>query len=178
MRTSALAILGTLVAIAPARADAVRRAVVPMTRADGAVCDLLRSDALDRCRPIATEGPATVYQSGSKHSGIRRVVLAVAAGDEVLVSPPIDVRADRLDSTVATVRPIAIDGRPGLVLDVVSTWRDGVAPARAEAVVGCAPAGRGWRCAVVDVGACAAAIGDDATVSTACGPTASLALAR
>src|SRR5690349_8384631 len=124
MRIALLAGLAALAAAAPAHADAPpRRTIAPMTRADGEVCDLLRAQIGDRCNRVAHDGSATVYQSGSKAAGIRRLVLAIDTGADILVSPAVDVLSDELQSTRPTLRSVAIDGRPGVVLDVVSTWK-------------------------------------------------------
>src|ERR1041384_523896 len=96
MRIAIIAGLAAFAAAAPARGDALRRTVAPMTRADGDVCDLLRAQINDKCKRIAQEGGATVYQSGSKAAGIRRLVLAIDTGSDVLVGPPVDVLVDQL----------------------------------------------------------------------------------
>jgi hypothetical protein len=156
----------------PALAEpALRRSVAPMTRADGEVCDLLRAQAKDRCKAVAQDGSATVYQSGGK---IRRLVLAIAAGDDVLVSPAVDLIGDQLASATPTLRSVAIDGQPGVVLDVVSTWKPGAAVDHSESLVGCAPVDGIWKCAQLDVGACDASIADDGAVTTSCGTRSSL----
>jgi len=176
MRIALLASLCVLAAAAPSRADALRRTVAPMMRADGDVCDLLRAQVSDRCKRVASDGAAAVYQSGSKQSGVRRLVLAITAGDDVLVSPPIDVLSDELESTTPTLRSMAVDGHPGIVLDVVSTWKRGARAEHTQALVGCTQADRAWRCALVEVGACDASVGLDGSVTTACGSTSTLAV--
>jgi hypothetical protein len=103
---------------APARADALRRTVTPMARADGAVCDLLRAELGDRCKRVALDGNAAVYQSRSRSSGIRRLVLAIDTGSTVLVGPAVDVLDDQLESTRPTLRAIASAAGPGSR----STW--------------------------------------------------------
>ena len=163
--------------VTPARSDALRRMVTPMTRADGDVCDLLRAQVNDKCKRVAQDGGATVYQSGSKAAGIRRLVLAIDTGADVLVGPAVDVLADQLESTKPTLRAVAIDGRPGIVLDVVSTWKRDKAAEHAESLVGCVPADGIWKCSLVDVGACDASVGPDGSVTTACGTTATLSIA-
>jgi hypothetical protein len=177
MRIAIIAGLAALVAAAPARGDALRRTVAPMTRADGAVCDLLRAQIDDKCKRIAQDGGATVYQSGSKTAGIRRLVLAIDTGRDVLVGPAVDLLADELESTKPTLRAIAIDGKPGVVLDVVSTWKRGKAAEHAESLVGCMQVDGIWKCSLVDVGSCDASVGDDGSVTTSCGTTSSLSIA-
>src|SRR5262249_1538237 len=142
---------------APARGDGLRRTVAPMARADGAVCDLLRSELGDTCKRVARDGNVAVYQSRSRSSdavGIRRFVLAIDTGAAVLVGPAVDGLDDQLESAQPTLRPIAIDGRPAVALDVVSTWRRGKASEHAESLIGCMQAGAIWKCSQVDVGSC------------------------
>ncbi|HET9620016.1 MAG TPA: hypothetical protein VFP84_01525 [Kofleriaceae bacterium] len=146
-----------------------------MTLADGAVCDLLRAQAKDRCQAVAQAGAATVYQSGSA-AGIRRLVLAIDTGDRVVVSPPVDVVAEQLASATPTLRQVAIDGQPGVVLDVVATWKPGAPTAHRQSVVGCTQRGALWKCAQVDVGACDARVGADGTITTSCGASAPLSI--
>jgi hypothetical protein len=153
-----------MAAAAPARAEGLRQTVVPMTRADGEVCDLLRAQAGDKCKQLAHEGSATVYQSGAQ-AGIRRIVLAIDTGSDVLVSPPVDLVGDQLQSTRPTLRAMAIDGRPGVVLEVMSTWKRGSATQRTGSVVGCTQTDAIWKCALVELGACDAS-GD---TTTSCG---------
>jgi hypothetical protein len=172
--------LGGLVALAAApaaHADAPRRTVAPMTRADGEVCDLLRAQAKDRCKAVAQDGAATVYQSGSKTSGIRRLVLAIDTGSDVLVGPAVDVVAEQLASTRPTLRAISIDGHPGVVLDVVATWRPGAPADHTESLVGCAQIDGIWKCSLVDVGPCDASVASDGGVTTSCGATSTLSIA-
>jgi hypothetical protein len=154
-----------------------------MTRADGAVCDLLRSDVGDTCKRVAREGSAAVYLSRSRSgrgsggsTGIRRVVLAIDTGGGVLVGPALDVLDDQLESTQPTLRAIAIDGHPGIALDLVSTWRRGKTAEHAESLVGCMQAGVVWKCSLIDVGSCDASLGADGTVTTSCGASATLAV--
>jgi hypothetical protein len=169
---------GGLVAVASAaHADAPRRTVAPMTRADGDVCDLLRAQAKDRCKAVAQDGPATVYQSGSKTAGIRRLVLAIDTGSDVLVSPAVDIVADQLESTHPVLRPVAIDGHPGVVLDMVATWKAGAPAAHTESLVGCTQGDGHWRCSLIDVGACDASVAKDGVVTTSCGTTSTLSIA-
>lgn len=137
-----------VVAAGRARAEPPRQ---PMTRADGEVCELLRAQAKDRCKVLAQDGAATVYQSGARRAGIRRLVLAIDTGDAVLVSPAIDVVTDQLASATPTLRTVAIGGRPGVVLDVVATWKRGAPVAHRESVVTCAPDEAIWKCAVKDL---------------------------
>lgn len=178
MRLAILAGLTALAAAAPARGDALRRTVMPMTRADGDVCDLLRAQVKDRCKRVAQDGGATVYQSGGKTAGIRRLVLAIDTGSDVLVGPPVDVLADHLESTRPTLRAIAIDGRPGVVLDVVATWKRGeAAAAHTQSLVGCMQADGIWKCSLVEVGPCDARVAADGGVTTSCGATSTLSIA-
>jgi hypothetical protein len=162
--------------VAPAHADPLRRTVTPMARADGAVCDLLRAELGDRCKRVARDGNAAVYQSRSRSAGIRRLVLAIDTGSAVLVGPAVDVVDDQLESTRPTLRPIAIDGRPGVALDLVSTWRRGNAAERAESLIGCMQAGAIWKCSQIDVGSCDASLGSDGTITTSCGASSTLAV--
>jgi len=73
---ASVSVIGSMRGASAAPADPLRRTVAPMTRADGEVCDLLRAQAKDRCKAVAQDGAATVYQSGSGRAGIRRLVLA------------------------------------------------------------------------------------------------------
>ncbi len=172
-----LAGLAALAVSVPARGDALRRTVAPMTRADGDVCDLLRAQISDKCKRVAQDGGAAVYQSGSKAAGIRRLVLAIDTGSDMLVGPAVDVLYDQLESTTPTLRAMAIDGRPGVVLDLVSTWKRGKAAERTESLVGCTQVDGLWKCSLVDVGACDASVAADGTVTTSCGATSTLSLA-
>jgi hypothetical protein len=176
MRLAVLAALAVTLAVASASADGLRRTVSPMARADGAVCDLLRAELGDRCKRIAKDGNAAVYQSRSRSTGIRRLVLAIDTGSTVLVSPAVDVLDDQLESSRPTLRAIAVDGRPGVALDVVSTWRRGNAAERAESLIGCMQAGAIWKCSQVDVGGCGATLGGDGTITTSCGTSSTLAV--
>lgn len=179
MRLAVLSVLAATVLAAPAHADGLRRTVTPMARADGAVCDLLRAELGSRCKRIARDGNAAVYQSRSPAgavSGIRRVVLAIDTGDAVLVGPAIDVLDDQLESARPTLRAIEIDGHRGVALDLVSTWRRGNAAEHAESLVGCMEAGAIWKCAQLDVGACTASLAADGSVTTSCGTSATLAV--
>ena len=192
--------LGALAAIAalaagagPARGDAVRRTIAPMTRADGEVCDLLRAQVQDRCKRVARDGTAAVYQSGSNAAGVRRLVLAIDTGRDVLIGPAVDVLSDQLQSTRSTLRSIAIDGHPGVALHVVATWKRGASAGRSgpeagplglltrghtQSLVGCAAIGEVWKCSLLDVGPCDASLADDGRVTTSCGATATLSLER
>ncbi|HEY0991981.1 MAG TPA: hypothetical protein VGD80_33245 [Kofleriaceae bacterium] len=177
--------LGALAAIAalaagagPARGDAVRRTIAPMTRADGEVCDLLRAQVQDRCKRVARDGTAAVYQSGSTAAGVRRLVLAIDTGRDVLIGPAVDVLSDQLQSTRSTLRSIAIDGHPGIALHVVATWKRGASAESTQSLVGCAAIGQVWKCSLVDVGRCDASLADDGSVTTSCGATATLSLER
>ncbi|HEU4734693.1 MAG TPA: hypothetical protein VFT22_42675 [Kofleriaceae bacterium] len=178
MRLAIVAVAGLAIAtrVPPARADALRRTVAPMTRADGNVCDLLRAQISDTCKRVAQDGGVAVYQSGSKAAGIRRLVLAIDTGDDVLVGPAVDVLVDQLESTRPTLRTVAIDGRPGVVLDLVATWKRGKAAERARSLVGCAQVEAIWKCSLVDVGACDASVGPDGRVTTSCGATSTLSV--
>jgi hypothetical protein len=173
------AVLAATALAAPAHADGLRRTVAPMTRADGAVCELLRAELGDRCKRIAHDGNAAVYQSRSRSggpAGIRRLVLAIDTGDTVLVGPAIDVLDDQLESARPTLRAIEIDGHAGVALDVVATWRRGKAAERAESLVGCMQSGAIWKCSQVDVGGCDAALARDGSVTTSCGTASTLAV--
>jgi hypothetical protein len=172
----ALAGLAALAAARPARADAPRRTVAPMTRADGEVCDLLRAQIQDRCKRVARDGSAAVYQSGSKAAGVRRFVLVIDTGRDVLIGPAVDVLSDELQSTRPTLRAIAIDGHPGVALHVVATWKRGKAAERAASLVGCAPVGEIWKCSMLDVGGCDASLADDGSVTTSCGASSTLSI--
>ncbi|TMQ14072.1 MAG: hypothetical protein E6J90_27380 [Deltaproteobacteria bacterium] len=183
MRLAILAGLAATWLAVPAHGDALRRTVAPMTRADGAVCDLLKSDLGDTCKRIARDGHAAVYQSRSRSArgsggstGIRRFVLALDTGSGILVGPTVDVLDDQLESARPTLRAIAIDGHPGVALDVVSTWRRGKTAEHAESLIGCMQAGSIWKCSLIDVGGCDASLTADGTVTTSCGATASLAV--
>jgi hypothetical protein len=171
-------VFATVIA-APAHADGLRRTVSPMARADGAVCDLLRSELGDRCKQVARDGNAVVYQSRSRGGGIgiRRLVLAIDTGDAVLVGPALDVLDDQLESARPTLRAIEIDGRRGVALDVVSTWRRGKTAERARSLIGCMQAGNIWKCSQVDVGSCDAQLAADGSVTTSCGAQSTLAVA-
>ncbi|HET7499896.1 MAG TPA: hypothetical protein VFK02_02805 [Kofleriaceae bacterium] len=172
----AAAVLAATPQATPAHADALRRTIAPMTRADGDVCDLLRAQINDQCKRIARDGGAAVYQSGSKAAGIRRLVLAIDTGGDVLIGPAVDVLVDQLESTRPTLRSVAIDGRPGIVLDLVATWKRGKAAERARSLVGCAQVDATWKCSLVDVGACDASVGPDGSVTTSCGASTTLSV--
>jgi hypothetical protein len=183
MRLAIIAGLAATALAAPVHGDALRRTVTPMTRADGAVCDLLRSDLGDTCKRIARDGNAAVYQSRSPSgrgsggsTGIRRFVLAIETDRGVLVGPALDVLDDQLESARPTLRAIAIDGHPGVALDVVSTWRRGKTAEHAESLVGCMQAGAIWKCSLIDVGGCDASLGADGSITTSCGTNATLAV--
>jgi hypothetical protein len=165
---------------APVHADALHRTVAPMMRADGAVCDLLRAELGDTCKRVAHEGSAAVYQSRSPagdRAGIRRLVLAIDTGTTVLVSPAVDLLDDQLASAQPTLRTVAIDGKPGVVLDVVSTWKRGNADEHAQSLVGCAQVDAIWKCSLVDAGACTASVAPDGSVTTSCGTSSTLSIA-
>jgi hypothetical protein len=181
MRLAIIAGLAATVLAAPAHGDGLRRTESPMARADGAVCDLLRSELGDRCKRIARDGNAAVYQSRSRGggaAGIRRLVLAIDTGDAVLVGPAVDVLDDQLESTRPTLRTIEVGGRRGVALDLVSTWRRGNAAERARSLIGCMQAGSVWKCSQVDVGSCDASLAADGSVTTSCGTSSTLAVGR
>jgi hypothetical protein len=163
----------SVAAPAPVSGDGLWRTVAPMTRADGDVCDLLRAQIGDRCKRVAQDGGATVYQSGSQAAGIRRLVLAIESGGDVLVGPAVDLPSDQLQSTTPTLRAVAIDGRPGVVLDVVSTWKRGKTAEHAQSLVGCMQADGIWKCSLLDVGPCDASVAADGSVTTSCAAPAS-----
>jgi hypothetical protein len=181
-----LAVLALIASAAPARAELapVRAQLAPMTAASDGVCELLRADRHDGCKRLAHAdsplGAAAVYQAGSPD--LRRIVLAIDTGDGVLIAPGIDLYAGdaTLERAQPTVRPVQIDGRPGLVLDLVTTFhKRGGERWHTEAIVGCGhtPAGA-WTCASIDVGTCDATIDADGGVATSCGGHARLSLAR
>lgn len=185
MRFAVLAGLAVtaLAPVHPVHGDALRRTVAPMTRADGAVCDLLRSDVGDTCKRVARDGSAAVYQSRSRSgrgsggtTGIRRFVLAIDTGSGILVGPAIDVLDDQLESARPTLRAIAIDGHPAVALDVVSTWRRGKTADRGQSLVGCMQVGTIWKCSQIDVGSCDASLRADGSVTTSCGNSLTLAV--
>jgi hypothetical protein len=184
MRLAILAALAAaapvLAAAAPAYADALRRTVSPMMRADGEVCDLLRAELGDTCKRVAHDGSAAVYQSRSRpgdRAGIRRLVLAIDTGTTVLVSPAVDLLDEQLASARPTLRAISIDGKPGVMLDVVSTWKRGKADDHAQSLVGCAQLDAIWKCSLVDAGACTASVAADGSVTTSCGTSSTLSIA-
>ena len=178
-----------------AHADALRRIVAPMTRADGEVCDLLRAQAKDKCKQIARDGSASVYQSGTRTADIHRFVIAIDTGRDVLVSPPVDLIGDQIASIQPTLRAVAIDGRPGVVLEVVSTWKPGSAAERTSSLIGCSQADAVWKCSLVvqpappfggaaargqapvDAGACQPSVAADGSVTTSCGHSSTLSVA-
>lgn len=174
-----LAALAMVAAAAPAHAGLAPRSVA-MTAADDDVCDLLRSDKHDRCKPLAHTQSATVYQAGS--ALLRRVVLAIDTGDATLIGPSIDLAPTdgaKLVSTTPTVRVIQLDGRPGLVLDVVTEFRADRERWQTESIVGCGRTAAGaWKCAQLEVGRCTAEIAQDGGVTTSCGDRAQLSLER
>ena len=160
MRTAIVAILMT---VAPAHAGLAPR-VAPMTAADDDVCELLKAERGDSCKRLARLGNATVYGTAK---GIRRVVLAIADGDDVLVSPPIDVAAG---ATTTTMRTVQLDGRPGVLVDVTTTRKRDTF----ETILAC----RDGRCTSVELGSCRATIDPDGNVATSCGDHATLSLTR
>lgn len=170
MRIALLAGLAAVAAAAaPAHAEALPRTALPMTRADGEVCDLLRAQAGDQCKQLVRDGSATVYQSGTRAAGIHRIVLAIDTGRDVLVGPPVDLVADQLQSTQPTLRVVEIAGRPGVVLDVVSIWKRGKAIQRTGSQIQCSQTAAIWKCARIDLGACEPAVAADASAAARCG---------
>ncbi len=166
-----IAALVTLAAAAaPARAELAPR-TEPMMIADEPVCHLLNAAKGDHCKRVASAGDAALYRSGSP-KGIRRFVVAIPHGNATLVSPALDVSAD-LSDAAPTIRAIQIDGRAGLVVDVVTTRDD----QRDETIVGCGttPAGT-WKCETVDVGECSATIDDSGALATSCGGQVTLSI--
>ncbi len=176
-----LTILPILIATS-ARADghAIKLTIGSMTSADDInVCSLLRSDIKDGCKRISKRSEAgfdaEVFQSGTRR-GIRRYVLVITAGDQRMVSPSVDLLVEScddagcvtLDAATPTVRTVSIDGKPGVVLDVVAKWAAD-AKFQTESLVGCAPAGGSWKCSSADLGRCEATIGPDGAVQTSCG---------
>jgi len=170
-----------------ARADghAVKLTIGSMTSADDLnVCSLLRSDTKDGCKRLSKRSEpgfdAEVFQAGTKR-GIHRYVLVVTAGDQRMVSPSIDLLAENcvgetcvtLDAATPTVRTVAIDGKPGIVLDVVAKWTAD-AKYQTESLVGCAPAGESWKCSSADFGRCEATVGPDGALETSCGATGNI----
>jgi len=182
----ALLAVAIVVAGSPAHAELARPIVAPMTAVEGNVCALLRAESGERCTRIATLGGAAVYQSGSRR-GIRRLVMAIDRDEDKLVGPSVDLpgedcaggRCVTLVATSASVRAIAIDGRPGVAADIVATFRAGVREPtwQTEAIVGCARGDNGaWRCATFDAGRCAVTLADDGAIATSCGGRALLTL--
>jgi hypothetical protein len=184
-----LTILPILIATS-ARADghAIKLTIGSLTSADDLnVCSLLRSDIKDGCKRLSKRSEAgfdvEVFQAGTKR-GIHRYVLVITAGDQRMVSPSVDLLAEdcigdacvSLDAATPTVRTVAIDGKPGVVLDVVAKWTAD-AKFQTESIVGCAPAGGSWKCSSADLGRCEATVGPDGTVATSCGGSASLTFA-
>jgi hypothetical protein len=172
-----LAIVILLAAAAPARAELH---FAPMTAASDDVCELLKADKHDRCRRFAHEGNATAYQSGT--ADLRRFVIAIARpGDDPLVSSSLDVHADgdaQLVATNASLRAIQLDGRPGVLLDVIAVHRVKPDAWQTESMVGCGQTAEGlWRCSALDVGRCEANIDGEGNV-TACGRQQRLTLVR
>ena len=183
-----LAVLPILIATS-ARADAVKLTIGSMTATDDInVCSLLRSDTKDGCKRLSKRSEpgfdAEVFQAGTKR-GIRRYVLVITTGDQRMVSPSIDLLAENcvgetcvtLDAATPTVRTVAIDGKPGIVLDVVAKWTAD-AKYQTESIVGCAPAGGSWKCSSADFGRCEATVGPDGAVQTSCGATGNITFAQ
>jgi hypothetical protein len=184
-----LTILPILIATS-ARADghAVKLTIGSMTAADDInVCSLLRSDTKDGCKRVSRRSEpgfdAEVFQAGTKR-GIHRYVLVVTTGDQRMVSPSIDLLGEScddggcvtLDAATPTVKDVSIDGKPGVVLDVVAKWTAD-AKFQTESLVGCAPAAGSWKCSSADFGRCEATVGPDGAVATSCGASGSLTFA-
>jgi hypothetical protein len=146
----------------------VHRATTVMSDADGDVCSLLRAEVSDSCKRVAKlDANTSAYQSGSTR-GIRRVVLVVRDGDRQLVSQGIDLYGDGAKLTVQpTIRAIHIDGKPGVLLDVVGKFARGKDAWTTEAFVGCA-LDNSWKCMRVEL-PCQATADDDGAVSGSCG---------
>ena len=87
-------------------------------------------------------------------------------------------RAVTTESARPTLRAIEVDGRRGVALDLVSTWRRGNAAERARSLIGCMQTGSIWKCSQVDVGSCDASLAIDGSVTTSCGASSTLAVAR
>jgi hypothetical protein len=112
--------------------------------------------------------------------------MVVTADDQRMASPGIDLLGEdcsdaaciTLDAATPTVKAVSIDGRPGVVLDLVSTFRRGASDRfQTESLVGCAPSAAGpWKCSKMDLGACSATLGLDGQVESSCGARASLSL--
>ncbi len=181
VRTLAFAIVTT--AVGTARAELAPPRIAPMTLASDEVCELLKSDRHDTCKPAAQLDRAKVYQAGASH-GIRRYVLAIDRGDDTLISPSIDLPAEdgTLDRATPTITAVEIDGHPGFVLDVVSSFHRGTKRARTswqtEAIVGCTEVDAVWKCVTVEPGACAATIDPDGSITTSCGDRVKLSTRR
>jgi hypothetical protein len=188
----AVVIVSVLAVAIPARADApaLHPVVSSMVGVDGEPCGWLLSDIKDGCKRVAKQAElgfdAEVFQAGTRR-GIRRLVLVVTSGDQRMASPGVDLLGEdcsdapciTLDTAIPTVRPVQIDGRSGVVLDIVSTFTRGTKSDRfqTESVVGCAPTAAGpWKCSTIDVGACTATVGVDGTLETSCGAHASLSV--
>jgi len=165
-----LVTIAVLAVAGSAHADGLRTSVTPMTRADGAVCDLLRSEIQDRCKPVAQLGAATVYESGSKHAGVRRTVLAIQTDAGVLVGPAVDELIDA--HTSPQLQQITLDGHPGFALDLTAKR----ATEQHESLVGCARDGSLWKCAMIDAGSCDATLDADGNITTSCGTKTLLSL--
>jgi hypothetical protein len=156
-----------------------------MSVVDGSVCALLNSERGETCKRVARLGDAAVYQSGSRR-GIRRLVVEIDRDGDKLIGPSVDVlgedcasgRCVTLVSTTPSVRAVAIDGRPGVVVDIVATFRDGTHDRwQTESIVGCGQTQAGsWRCATFDAGRCEAIVDDDGAVATSCGAHTRLTL--
>jgi hypothetical protein len=190
----AVVIASVLAVALPAGADApaLHPVVTSMVGVDGEPCGWLLSDIKDGCKRLSKHAEpsfaAEVFQAGTRR-GIRRLVLVVTSGEQRMASPGIDLLGEdcsdaaciTLDTATPTVRPVQIDGRPGVVLDIVSTFTRGTKTDRfqTESLVGCAPTADGpWKCSTVDVGACTATVGLDGTLDTSCGAHTSLSLAH
>lgn len=174
-----LALLASLLASATAHAGLAVR-VQPMTAAADDVCALLKADKYDRCKRVVKDGDAIAYQAGTHD--LRRFVLAIARpGDDTLVGASVDLHGDddvSLVSALPAVRPLRLDGRPAILLDVVATYRARSRDTwQAESFIGCGQAADGaWRCSSLDLGRCSATVDDDGLVTTSCGEHARLTL--
>jgi hypothetical protein len=176
-----------VVARADAPAPAPVKVIAPMQVADDSVCDLLRADKRDSCKRIAKRDHAEVFQSGSKR-GIRRVVLAIEHDGEQLVSDGTDYLGEdcssgscvKLTAIAPTIHDVQIDGRAGVVVELVATFKQRGASWQTESLIGCGPRANGdaaaWKCETVALERCIATVGDDGGVVTSCGTRTTLSL--
>ena len=147
-----------------------------MTLASDEVCELLKADRHDTCKSAVQLDRAKVYQAGAKR-GIRRYVLAIDRDDDTLISPSIDLPAENgtLDHATPTLSIVQIDGHAGYVLDLVSSFHRDRTSWQTESVIACSAEGT---CVAVDTGACAATVGSDGSLTTACGDHLKLSTTR